>query len=79
MYVFILVGTEPECDEGALFRDIRGQCNNLLENRRLWGSMTINMRRELPAIDDLYQVGTYNDLLTTDRQGNTIKCMKYYI
>ena len=32
--------------------------------------MTISMRRELPAINDLYQIGTYADLLPTSRQGN---------
>ena len=62
----------PECDSAALFREINGQCNNLKDGRTLWGSMTISMRRELPAITDLYQIGTYSDLLTpaVDRQGN---------
>ena len=49
---------------------MNGQCNNLNSDRTLWGSMTISMRRELPAINDLYQIGTYADLLTTSRQGN---------
>ena len=61
---------EPECDATALFRTVNGQCNNLNSDRSLWGSMTISMRRELPAINDLYQIGTYADLLTTSRQGN---------
>ena len=61
---------EPECDAAALFRTVNGQCNNLNSDRSLWGSMTICMRRELPAINDLYQIGTYADLLTTSRQGN---------
>merc|ERR1711963_892201 len=65
-------GSEPDCDESAKFRTITGQCNNLNEGRTLWGSMTISMRRELPAIDDLYQIATYNDLLnvTSNRQGH---------
>ena len=67
---YIFKGTEPECDESALFRTVNGQCNNLNSDRTLWGSMTISMRRELPAINDLYQIGTYADLLTTSRQGN---------
>ena len=70
---FILIGTHPTCDESTLFREITGQCNNLLEDRTLWGSMTISMRREIPAIDDLYQIATYNDLLIADRQGNAIR------
>ena len=61
---------EPECDAAALFRTVNGQCNNLNSDRSLWGSMTISMRRELPVINDLYQIGTYADLLTTSRQGN---------
>ena len=69
--IFIISGTEPDCDEDAKFRTITGQCNNLKDGRTLWGSMTISMRRELPSIDDLYQIATYNDLLdsTSDRQG----------
>ena len=63
---------EPECDAASLFRTVNGQCNNLYSNRSLWGSMTISMRRELPAINDLYQIGTYADLLTTSRQGNLL-------
>ena len=69
---YIFKGTEPECDESALFRTVNGQCNNLNSDRTLWGSMTISMRRELPAINDLYQIGTYADLLTTSRQGNLL-------
>ena len=68
-------GTTPTCDESAVFRTINGQCNNLEKGQELWGSMTIQMRREdkLHGIDDLFKVGTYNDLLTTisDRQGNS--------
>ena len=65
-------GTTPTCNETAVFRTINGQCNNLKKGQELWGSMTIQMRRELHGIDDLFQIGTYNDLLPTvsDRQGN---------
>ena len=75
--MLIITGTEPECDPDALFRTISGQCNNLEDGKTLWGSMTIQMRREsddkgnsLHGIDNLYQIGTYNDLLntTTERQ-----------
>ena len=66
------VGTHPDCDADAKFRTITGQCNNLGTNKTLWGSMTISMRRELPAINDLYQISTYHDLLTTNRQGITL-------
>ena len=69
------IGTTPTCDKSAVFRTISGECNNLNEGQELWGSMTIQMRREekLHGIDDLFKVGTYNDLLntTSDRQGNS--------
>ena len=72
-------GSEPDCDENAKFRTITGQCNNLKDGRTLWGSMTISMRRELPSIDDLYQIGTYNDLITSDRQGDNFNFVVIHI
>ena len=53
------ISMTPSCDGNSNFRTIDGRCNNLGADRKLWGSMSISLRRYLPRITSLYLLDTY--------------------